>query len=183
MHLAIKHGLASEPAIEVLIKGGDDALKHGDGDGNTPLHLAVDNGHFVSLDRQLSLVKKLVEKCPDALEEQNNGEEGEKGKRKNRRAPFLYLQECRKKFEETRLAGTKSLTLRHKADSHSRGPNTKTKPGKKGSKKGKSAPVPDDQVKLIFENIEMFLKRFILQNFSHNKALEMLYGPVSGMLE
>jgi hypothetical protein len=94
LHLAIKRWLAFQPAMEILIENSDDeTLREGDEHGNTPLHLAVDYEYF-GLTAQDSLVKKLAEKCPDALKMLN--------KANNPLSPFLYLNDSSKKFRELR---------------------------------------------------------------------------------
>lgn len=193
----IKRGLAFHPAIHSLIeKSDDEALREGDADGNTPLHLAVEREHFTDTDNQLLLVKKLVEKCPGALKMTN----------KKKLAPFLYLQACRREFKGSKSTDSKPVlppppgppTLGpptsggpankalDRVDSVGPEPNTKAtrgpeRPEHKKKKKPKKIELSDDQVLLIFRDIEKFLKKYILQKFLHSEAQKLLYGPLSGM--
>jgi hypothetical protein len=185
-------------------------LEERDADGNTPLHLAVRHEHFADADNSLSLVKELAEKCLGAFMIVNRGEK--------KLTPFLYLQESRRSFKESRSTDSKSTeqkateaksmvdpgarrpqpppgpatpgTLPKKTLNRvsSIGPESNTKavrepekPEHRRKKKVKKAELSDDQVVLIFTRIEKFLKKYILQNFSHSDALKILYGPVAGM--
>ena len=215
LHAAIKEirrGLAFQPAIQWLIEESDDeALRAGDIDGNTPLHLAVKYEHFAGVDDQKLLVKKLVEKCRGALNLTNKGKE---------LAPFLYLQECRKGFKGKNLTDSKQVEQKAtepksmaNPGSQNKSPPTPasstpspltnkgpdrvnsagTEPNTKATraperlehrrKKSKKVELSDDQVVLIFREIEKFLKKYILQNFSHSLAQRILYGPLSGMFQ
>jgi hypothetical protein len=197
--------------MEVLIENSDnDALREGDEHGNTPLHLAVDRQYF-GLTAQDSLVKKLAEKCPDALKILN--------KEDNPLSPFLYLNDSSRKFRESRSADPKQAeqkaaeakstvdsrsmkgappkqtsstmtTALEKAlgrvksftpESNVKATRSPARPEQTRKKNRHQPDLSEDQVVGIFKKITADLKRFILRKFPRDEALKMLYGPISGM--
>lgn len=222
LHVAIARKFTDRKAITALIeKSDDDALKARDADGNTPLHLAVNDENFVDVEHQQFLVEKLTKKCRDALEVENNevpinedrwGEvkKGGVGKTKEKLAPFLFCLKCHKSYvasqkppeetksshsnnpeedEEVRKSTSKKQekeegqnSLGSDFNKHSRSKSISNPVPRLGSsQRGRPKGLSEDKVVLIYRNLESFLKKFILQNLPHDKALKMLYGPVSGI--
>jgi ankyrin repeat protein len=204
----IKRGLAFHPAIPCLIeKSDDDSFRDGDADGNTPLHLAVKHEHFADADNQLPLVKMLVEKYPGALDKTNKVEKKlapfiylQECRREFKASKSTDSKHVEQKAAEPKkpppnTAGPPTLApptpggLANKAvvrvNSIGPEPNTSAtrepeRPKHRKKKKSKKVELSDDQVVLIFREIEKFLKKYILQKFPHSEAQKILYGPLSG---
>ncbi|ORY72160.1 peptidase S8/S53 domain-containing protein [Pseudomassariella vexata] len=66
------------------------------------------------------------------------------------------------------------------------GPRRSTRSGRREQPRGRAqkerelSPKSVDRKLKTFQDLESWLKIFILRNFSHSEALEMLYGPVAG---
>ena len=92
LHQAIKRNKSSfQSTIHDLIDNCTvETLKDRDGDGNTPLHLAVMHDYFAAPNS--ALVKCLVNKCASALSCENGSD----------LTPFRYLHHCRTIFKNSK---------------------------------------------------------------------------------